>query len=358
MSAQYDAFFIKDKSSLFNADSNEAADYCEAIFNLYLTIKKGDYESVNQMFGEHPDERIRYSGLKVCRIPFALRVCGIREGLIILKEQSIDHILGMVSSKDAHENSHDIRFGELYTFPYYFANPDAVFRSNSDPNGSIIVVKELKNGEPNIARFENDGKKRSNPIMIATRFDIKGKEDTGLVVTAFEKSSRPDDFFLDLFRYGFCRYVSGDRSSSMYTYAKKALGDVESSGIMTRDKAYKLWDHNVSENHIVHVISSSAERGKVFAANLAGIGYRSIVTSYNTFRANILSYDSIKKNVLLACDPMDYNKVLEARKYFGLKKVKKIDLVENYLPAPIFSEKIRMLDDYRDFQTRNDEHER
>lgn len=343
---------IKNIENLFEVDYREVADFCDAINSIVGMMRTGGFQSIREMYDKIPQKMGPFSNLDVCSIPYVLRMCGLPNGVVRLKTTNIDHMLGFSYKSDVHENKHDLRFGELCTFPAYFADPDAVFRSNSDPDNGLIIIKELKAGEPNDLMFDNDIKKRENPLIIAARIKPLGESSFGLVVTAYEKTGDVDGFFEDLIRFGFCKYVKGDEGSDMTAYVQKAIGDIDSSSILTKRVLYYTWKTHSSGPCILFPYRFDY-KGKMDALNLAGVGYRVEPVNINTLRHNVLRYKDSRSPLFIACYPEDFEELNELVKRFGLSRVEKIYSINDLLPKPVFEPHMRDLASYREEEEMN-----
>lgn len=125
-----------------------------------------------------------------------MRFLGIPSGSVKINPKYVGHILGIGSEKTGYDSGslHDISLEELTNLPRLLYDPEVIFRSNTHPNESILLCKEIQG--------------RINPVQAALRINIGSTVlGTSFVLSFYEKNTNPIPFFRDLFNNGFCLYI-------------------------------------------------------------------------------------------------------------------------------------------------------
>ncbi len=288
--------------------------------------------------------------LDICKIPTVLRFLGIPSGTIKISPKYVGHIIGISSDKTGYNSGslHNISLAELSNLPRILNNPDAVFRSNTHPNESIILCKKIQ--------------ERKYPVLVALKINISSALSSSNVVLSFyEKDSNSNQFFSDLLSFGFCLYVRDWEFMEKFTKKTEAgvrdrtpgpipAGAVtctasSNSKVLTKNDIVNQYKCN-SEQVLV-IVKSIFTLNELMKRNLEELGYNTKIIDVtkpideSLYKNRSLSfavgrYEDVK-NLDLKNTQLDFKK-------FHLEK---IGMTESFMPTPIFAQKLPTLAEMR-----------
>lgn len=281
------------------------------------------------------DEKIE--GLKIPldigNIPFVLRTIGIPAGTVTLLPNNIPHMIGFGQEKtnSNYRNMHNLNLEEMLAIPNMLSNPDMIFRSNTQPNTSIILCKEIQN--------------REKPVILAMKIAIKDTlNSAGIVVSGYEKDKSPDSFFSNLYSNGYCVYDSeeseyfndikfriGARGCSASPMPAGAVASTAPSNkVLTKNDIIKKYKEN--SNEIITVINKDKKTALLANRNLIELGYHTVIP--NALDSNEVA-SLFRASTAIACD-RDMIKNFSAMRE-KLPNIKRIGQAIDFMPKPIFS---------------------
>lgn len=334
---------------LFIPDYQESISYGRSVSDLFYKL---GYSS--------PDEKIEGVSIPihVGRIPFVLRLLGIPSGSIELLPNNVPHMIGFGQEKAEaqYRNMHDLTLQEMLEIPNMISDPDMIFRSNTKPNNSIIVCREVQ--------------RRENPVVLAMKINIRNDIDAGsIVVSGYEKNNSPERFFSGLYEHGYCIY-DGERSRYFEEIKARIMGGSErslpgpipasavtctapvislsSSGIspsdnqriLTKADAVKKYKANAMKT-IAVIVENPSLRNR-YSDNLAGLGYK-VLRLMDFSGSEILS--AAGKCNQIACTRDLVSRLAYLRKRFP--DISGIGTIDSFLPPPIFREQLKPLSEIR-----------
>ncbi len=332
--------------TLFKPDLKATQDYGANINNLYYKLAYSP-----------KDEKIKEltSTIAVGRIPFVLRSCGIPSGTISLVPTSIPHMIGFGQEKTtaSYKNMHDLSLEEMLAIPNMITDPDMIFRSNTLPNSSLILCRELET--------------RSNPVVIAMKIELKDTlSSAAIVVSGYEKDRKSREFFSDLYSNGYCIYdgeqseffndikigsgvrdhLPGPIPASAVTCTDPFDKSLSPEGISPSDN-YKVLTkteivNRYKENNavIIGVFIDVNSKGNstlpIVTQNLSELGYHLIAS--NNIANNTETINILRSCNSIVCDRnnLDFFKSKSA----DLPHIKKIGITEDFMPPFVFKTKL------------------
>ena len=251
----------------------------------------------------------------VGNIPYVLRSIGIPAGKVELVPSNIPHMIGRNQEKTDVEfkNMHDLTLQELMEIPSMISNPDMIFRSNTMPNSSIIVCKEVES--------------RGNPVVLAMRVNIKDTLDSGgIIVGGYEKDNSPKEFFTNLYSYGYCLYDSEQSEYFNQIKHNDAILD------QRQTKSSLIDNYLLRTKEVVAIMQSNPNLSSRYARNLSELGYHTLQLKSFTGQ-EIISL--AKSSTAIVCSKGDVSKFSQMLSRFP--QIKKVGEIESFLPKPIFT---------------------
>ena len=282
--------------------------------------------------------------IPIGNIPFVLHAVGVPSGKVDLIPSNIPHMIGQGQQKTevAYRNIHNLSLEEMLAIPHMIADPDMIFRSNTMPDSSVILCKEIDT--------------RESPVVIAMKIDIRsGIEAAGIVVSGYEKDHSPSSFFEDLYKHGYCIYDgekngyfqkiksgsgAGDRLPGPIPASAAACSDPHTNRILTKTDAVNLYRKNALE--LIAVLNDSAELRNLMSRNLEEIGYHTVSPrSLTTGELNSL----LIRCTGVACDKNMLRIIREHIKSYPNLRI--TGETKDFLPEPIFSHSMKPLAEIR-----------
>ncbi len=336
------------QAKLFIPALTEAQDYGKRLTDLYFK------------FGFTPkfkiqDEDLR-AHIKIGKIPFTLRMLGIPSGEIFLLPTNIPHMIGFGQEKTnvCYKNMHNLNLEEMLTIPNIVSDPDMIFRSNTHPNSSIILCKELEN--------------RGCPIILAMKISLQDNlNSAGIIVSGYEKDNSPIRFFSNLYRYGYCIYDSEE--SEFFEKIKTGAGARDRSvgpiptgavactapcdkalttdgispsvtiTVLTKQDIVKKYQENSKE--VIAIINENNYLALQVNRNLTELGFHTVIPN-SLSKSEILSL--LKTSTAIACD----KDMISEFEFLKAKcpNITKIGQAIDYMPSSIFTNKLMPLQEY------------
>ena len=288
-------------TKLFSVDDNESIQYEREISRIIHALQENE---------DYLKDKEMSDSTFMCTIPYVLRCIGIPSGTVSIRNSALPHMLG-IGKTNNEQNLHDVGESEIRRLPDFFYNPHAIFRSNTDPNRSILVCKNIIT--------------RQNPFLIAARVSVKDMYSTNIVLSGYEKDNNPKEFFGRLYEYGYCLYTEGN--DDFFSSIAKKKGNPG----LSKENLIEKWKDNSGKT--VYIAASSKIYSEIIKQNLEGIGY------------NIITGKSEKMNNIdyVVCDRKSY-KVAEKifRGYKGTKDIQ-ICFASDLLPRSVFEKKMNKL---------------
>ncbi len=337
-----------DKNKLFTPDIEKTQEYGRKITDLFYKLGYTSNEKIAGMT----------HSLVIGNIPYSLRSLGIPSGTVELVPNNIPHMIGFGQEKTtaSYKNMHNLTLQELLEIPNMISDPDMVFRSNSSPNSSIIVCKEVE--------------RRGNPIVLAMKIQIQSTLDAGgIIVSGYEKDSSPKEFFSNLYEYGYCIY---DREQSeffnsiklgtgvrdrlpgpipasavtctvpgdMTSISPEGISPSDIQRILTKTDIVNKYEENA--NQVVAIMQEDSKLAELYDRNLSELGF-------HTIRLKVLTGSEIlsvaKHSDAIVCGKGNIARFTALKDKFPT--IKKIGQIEDFLPSPIFSTEMPPLSEIR-----------
>ena len=338
---------MKTEEELFSPDFEEAKKYGQTVTDLFFLFGYGTKEQVREKTANTGEEE---KLVEVGRIPFALRVLGIPSGRIELRPTNIPHMIGFGQEKtDAeYRNMHDLTLQEMLEIPNMLSNPDMIFRSNTKPNSSIIVCREVQ--------------LRENPIVLAMKINIRSSIDAGsIIVSGYEKDNSPKAFFSNLYANGYCIY-DGKRSNYFEGIKKETRDGSERSpmgpipiravtctipdSFIIRDRLTAVNFYKRNNKELVAVFNRNINTRNPIVRNLEELGYKTLYPGMNS-----TDISSILGNcTAVACERELLSKFRSLQSLYP--NIKKIGEATSFMPEPIFKYPMRPLSEITNEQKR------
>ena len=338
---------MKSEIELFSPNFAEAKKYGQTVTELFFLFGYGTKDHVKeQITNTEEEEKL----VEVGRIPFALRVLGIPSGKIEIRPTNIPHMIGFGQEKTEakYKNMHDLTLQEMLEIPNMLSNPDMIFRSNTKPNSSIIVCKEIVC--------------RENPVVLAMRINIKNTLDAGsIIVSGYEKDNSPKSFFSNLYANGYCIY-DGNRSTYFGNIKKENRDGSERSpmgpipiravtctipdSFIIRDRLTAVNFYKRNNKELVAVFNRNIDTRNSIVRNLEELGYKTLYPGMNS-----TDISSILGNcTAVACERELLSKFRSLQSLYP--NIKKIGEATSFMPEPIFKYPMRPLSEITNEQKR------
>ncbi len=330
------------EGKLFTPQLMQSQKYGEKLTNLLYKLA---YSSREELRNELK------APISLGNIPYVLRAVGISAGEVKLLPNNIPHMIGYGQEKTTvnYKNMHDLNIEEMLAIPSIISNPDMIFRSNTQPNNSIILCKELKN--------------RGNPIILAMKIKLLNSLiSSGIIVSGYEKDNSPKNFFSNLYRNGYCIYDSEEseyfngikfgagardhKVGPIPTYAVACTAPCDKAlptegispsvtyKILTKSAIVKKYKENSKE--LVCIIHNSKHDRDLINRNLSELGYHTISPNSMLDFAEISSIAQSCTAIACGKESMPFVKRLVEK----LPNIKRIGEFPSYMPEPIFSNKL------------------
>ena len=209
----------EDLTNLFSVEPQRGIRFSQVITGIIGYVERNyvpDLEFRNQDFESHET--------LVCKIPFVLRGIGVPSGDAVFVNRNLLHMLGIRRANNS-QNLHDLIGSEISRLPDIICNPDAIFRSNTRPNESILICVSVLN-------------ERHNPTIFAAELSYKDKRYVVSIASGYEKSTKPETFFYQLYDKGYCLYTS--ETDEYFTKFKELTGAITP----TKKSLINMWLNN------------------------------------------------------------------------------------------------------------------
>ena len=268
------------------------------------------------MFGYASKEEIEAvtdKPITVGEIPFVIRSIGIPSGQISLLPNNIPHMIGFGQEKVKSDqiHMHNLSLQEMLEIPNMLSDPDMIFRSNTKPNSSIIICREIEG--------------RSNPVILAMKVEIQDSlSSKGIIVSGYEKDNSPKEFFSALYANGYCVY-DGQRSD-YFGHIKANTAAPNDNDIRTKEGIIAQYEANSKE--VVAILHENRFRAEEINRNLSELGYHTLLPHGDSPKE---FYSIISNCTAIACSK-------NTRSIFANRDTKHIKVGEatDFMPQPIF----------------------
>ncbi len=344
---------------LFLPNKNEAMEYGKRIIRLFYEL--GYENRKNEL--EKTDVNI-----PVISIPPVFRMLGIPSGQIQLRTVNIPHMIGFGENKISvhYRNQHDLTLQEMLEIPNMLSDPDVVFRSNTQPNSSLIVCKEVE--------------RRDSPVVLAMKITfIDNLTSVSVVLSGYEKDNNPAVFFSNLYKYGFCvydaersKYFESIKDETELSVQKKnksqereylhlgpiprrpvtCTGSILTDQSTTKNLPFAVNHRVLTKNDVVNkfknnckeliaIIHSDKKLSDTINRNLKELGFHTLVPTSNT--ENELNF------FLETCTGIATERVL-LEKFSIIKKsnpkIKQIGIATDFMPTHVFKQQMKTLGEF------------
>lgn len=246
-------------------------------------------------------------------IPFVIRSLGLPSGSISLLPNNIPHMIGFGQEKVKSDqiHMHNLSLQEMLEIPNMLSDPDMIFRSNTKPNSSIIICREIEG--------------RSNPVILAMKVEIQDSlSSKGIIVSGYEKDNSPKEFFSALYANGYCVY-DGQRSD-YFGHIKANTAAPNDNDIRTKEGIIAQYEANSKE--VVAILHENRFRAEEINRNLSELGYHTLLPHGDSPKE---FYSIISNCTAIACSK-------NTRSIFANRDTKHIKVGEatDFMPQPIF----------------------